>query len=225
MSETGTYSFFAVSYELNKREFRRKLGLFPEEMRYYVILANSVIGSENAKRLAETPEAVVEDSAEFVSKLLSMVGPAEDHDGFREVAETYLIETIRDELRYSCQNCENFGKCLDLENLTVGLLFKRRANGEETDRIKKEITLQVDKALKRTPYIDTDVAHELCKDFRHQYRVSTIGEVFGRYSDIALELQRSFGLDYGKIQKRMIEINMEFCEKCAGANNSQKDLR
>jgi hypothetical protein len=215
MSETEKYSFFAISYELNKREFRRKLGLFPEEMRYYVILANSIIGSENAKRVAETPEAVVEDSREFVGKLLALVNPEAD-DGFREVAETYLVETIKEELRFSCPNCGNFIKCLDLENLTVGLLFKRRTNGEETEGLKKEIALQVDKALKRTPYIDTDMAHELCKDFRHQYRSSAIGEVFGRYSEIAAELYRSFGLDYRKIQKEMIEINMEFCEKSRG---------
>jgi hypothetical protein len=215
MSETRTYSFFAVSYELNKREFRRKLGLFPEEMRYYVILANSIIGSENAKRVAETPEAVVEDSREFVEKLLSLVSPEED-EGFRGVAETYLVEAMKDELRFSCPNCENFSKCLDLENLTVGLLFKRRANGEETEEIRKEIALQVDDALKSTPYIDTDKAHELCNDFRHQYRSSGVGEVFGRYSDIAAELHKSFGLDYGKIQKEMIEINMEFCEKSKG---------
>jgi hypothetical protein len=215
MSETKTYSFFAVSYELNKREFRRKLGLFPEEMRYYVILANSIIGSENAKRVAETPEAVVEDSRQFVEKLLSMVSPEGD-DGFREVAETYLIETMKDELRFSCPNCENFGKCLDLENLTVGLLFKRRASGEETEEIRREIAIQVDQALKNTPYVNTDMAHELCKDFRHQYPASSVGEVFGRYSDIAAELQKSFGLDYGKIQKKMIEINMEFCEKSGG---------
>jgi hypothetical protein len=215
MSETKTYSFFAVSYELNKREFRRKVGLFPEEMRYYVILANSIIGAENAKRVAETPEAVVEDSREFVEKLLSMVSPGGD-DGFREVAETYLIETMKDELRFSCPNCENFGKCLDLEKLTVGLLFKRRASGEETEEIRMEIALQVDQALKNTPYIETDMAHELCKDFRHQYRASSVGEVFGRYSDIAAELHKSFGLDYGKIQKKMIEINMEFCEKNGG---------
>jgi hypothetical protein len=215
MPETKTYSFFAVSYELNKREFMRKLGLFPEEMRYYVILANSIIGSENARRVAETPEAVVEESREFVEKLLSMVSPAED-DGFREVIETYLIETMKDELRFSCQNCENFSKCLDLENLTVGLLFKRRANGEETDEIRKEIALQVDRALDSTPYIETDMAHQLCKDFRHQYRASGIGEVCGRYSDIAAGLHKAFGLDYGKIQKEMIEINMEFCEKSRG---------
>jgi hypothetical protein len=215
MSKNGTYSFYAVSFELNRRIFRRRLGLFPEEMRYYVILANSIIGSENAIRVAETPEAVVEDSREFVEKLLSMVNPEAD-EGFREVAETYLIETLKDELRFCCPNCENFSGCLDLENLTVGRLFERRANGEETEEIRKEIALQVDQVLKKTPYIDTDVAHELCKDFRHQYRATGIGEVFSRYSDIAATLHKSFGLDYRKIQKEMIGINMEFCEKSKG---------
>ena len=215
MSGTKTYSFFAVSYEINKREFRRKLDLFPEEMRYYVILANSLIGSENAKRVAETPPAVVEDGSEFTEKLLSLVKPGED-ESFRRIVEVYLIETIKDELRFSCPNCEKFDKCLDLENLTVGLLFKRRAEGEDTEEIRKEIALQVDRALMNTPYIESDAAHELCKDFSHQYSTSAIGEVFGRYSDIALELSSSFGLDYGKIQKEMIEINMEFCEKSRG---------
>ncbi len=217
MSETGTYSFYAVSFELNKREFRRKLGLFPEELRYYVILANSIIGSENAKRVAETPGAVIEDSREFTEKLLSMVSPEAD-EGFREVAETCLIEAMKDELRFSCPNCDNFGRCLDLENLPVGLLFRRRAEGEDTGEIRKEIAVQVDRALERTPYIDTDAAHESCRDFRHQYRSSNIGEVFGRYSDIAIELHRAFGLDYGKIQEKMIEINMEFCKKSKGCD-------
>jgi hypothetical protein len=212
MPDTRKYSFYAVSCELNRREFRRKLGLFPEELRYYVILANSIIGSENAKRVAETPEAVVEDSREFVEKLLSMVSPQED-DGFREVAETYLIETLKDELRFSCPNCENFDRCLDLESLTVGSLFRRCARGEETEEIRKEISRQIDSALKKTPYLETDRAHELCRNFRHQYRISDIGEVLGRYSEIASELQRSFGLDYGKMQREMIMINMDFCEK------------
>ncbi|MEJ2697235.1 MAG: hypothetical protein P8013_11365 [Candidatus Sulfobium sp.] len=219
MPETKTYSFFAVSYELNRREFRRKLGLFPEEMRYYVILANSIIGSENAKRVDETPEAVVEDSRQFVGKLLSMVNPGADQ-AFREVTETYLIETIKDELRFNCPNCKNFGRCLDLENLTVGELFRRRASGEETEEIRNEIALQVDRALTSTPYLDSDVAHELCKGFIHQYRASDIGAVFARYSDIAAGLQGAYGLDYGKIQKEMIEINMEFCEKIKGMPGS-----
>jgi len=212
MSDTETYSFFAVSYELNKKEFKKKLSLFPEEMRYYVILANSIIGSENAKRVAETPGAVVEGSREFVEKLLSLVSP-EAGDGFREVAETYLIEAMKGELRFSCPNCENFSGCIDLENLTVGLLFKRCANGEETEELRNEISLQVDRALQRTPYVDTDRAHELCRDFRHQCSASGIGEIFGRYSEIAADLQRSFGLDYRKIQKEMVALNMEFCKK------------
>jgi hypothetical protein len=212
MSETATYSFYAVSFELNKREFKRKIGLFPDELRYYVILANSIIGSENAKRVAEIPEAVVQDSREFTGKLLSMVSPGAD-DAFREVMETYLVEAMKDELRFSCANCVNFGRCLDLENLTVGALFKRRAEGEDTEEIRKEIALQVNRALEKTPYVDGDKAHDHCKDFRHQYRASNIGEVFARYSDIAAELRKSFDLDYGKIQQKMIEINMAFCEK------------
>ncbi len=215
MSDTTRYSFYAVSYELNRRELRRKLDLFPEEMRYYAILANSIIGSENARRVAGTPEAVVTDSREFTEKLLSLADPGAD-EGFRKVAETYLIETMKDELRFSCPNCENFSRCLDLENLAVGSFFRRRANGEDTEEIRKEITLQVDQALRNTPHMDTDSAHELCNEFRHQCSVSGIGEVFGRYSDISAELQRSFGLDYGKIQKEMIGINMEFCEKSKG---------
>src|ERR1700690_166545 len=175
MTDNRTYSSYAVLYELNNREFKRKLDLFPAEMRYYVILANSIIGSENAKRLKETPEALVEDSQEFVSKLMGIAAPKQD-DAFREVLETYLIETMKDELRYCCSNCAEFNRCLDLENLTVGILFKRRADGEETDDLKKETALQIENALKRTPYIDTDKAHKLCKDFGHQYSASGIGE-------------------------------------------------
>jgi hypothetical protein len=128
-------------------------------------------------------------------------------------------------LRFCCPNCENFRKCLDIENLPVGPLFKRRANGEETEEIRKGITLQVEQALRKTPYIETDRAHELCKDFRHQYRASGIGEVFGRYSDIAAQLQKSFGLDYRKLQEAIIEINMAFCEKSrvAGGNQGERD--
>ncbi len=92
-------------------------------------------------------------------------------------------------------------------------LIKRCAHGGETDEVRKEIAFQIDSALKKAPYIDADTAYELCKDFSHQCRVSGIGEIFGRYSDIASELQKTYGLDYRKIQKRMIELNMEFCEK------------
>lgn len=219
MAGNKTYSFYAVLYELNNRELKRKLDLFPVELRYDVILANSIIGAENSKRLEETPAAVVEDGKEFVSKLLAMRSPGKDGT-FREILETYLIETLKDELRYCCANCTNFNKCLDMENLSVGLLFRRRVNGEETDELRKEIALQVENALQSTPYINTDRAHELCKDFAHQYPASRIGEVFGRYSDIALELQNSFGIDYKKIQQKMISINMEFCEKSGMLENT-----
>jgi hypothetical protein len=220
MTDDRTYSSYAVLYELNNREFKRKLGLFPAEMRYYVILANSIIGSENAKRLKETPEAVVADSQEFVSKLMGIAAPEQD-DAFREVLETYLIETMRDELRYCCSNCAEFNRCIDIENLAVGTLFKRRADGEETDDLKKETALQIENALKRTPYLDADSAHKLCKDFRHQYTLSGIGEVFGRYSEIAAELRDSFGIDYKKIQQAMVVLNMEFFEKSGEQNSGQ----
>jgi hypothetical protein len=41
---------------VNKREVNRKLGLFPEELRYYVILANSFTGSENARGWSRSPK-------------------------------------------------------------------------------------------------------------------------------------------------------------------------
>lgn len=212
MSDNITYSSYAILRELNNKEFKRKLGLFPEEVRYYVILANSIIGAENAKRVKETPESVVENSKEFVEKLLS-ISSMEKDASFKEILETYLIETMKDELRYCCSNCAKFNKCLDIENLSVGLLFKKCANGEETDELKKEISFQVENALNSTPHVDTDIAHKLCNDFKHQYSSSEVGEVFGRYSDMALELQNSYGIDYKKIQQAIISINMDFFEK------------
>jgi len=212
VTDITRYAFFAFSSELNRRAFRKKLDLFPEELRYYVILANSIIGLQNARRVPETPEAVVEDSREFVEKLLSMAPPGAD-DRFKEVLETYLIETMKDELRHCCPNCQNFSKCLNMDNLAVGGLFMRLANGEETDELKKETAAQIESALLCTPYIDTDRAHELCRDFRHQYQAPDLGEVFGRYSAIAAELRDLFGIDYRKVQQKMIGINMEFVGK------------
>ncbi len=212
MSVNSTYAYYAILYELNSREFKRKLDLFPAEMRYYVVLANSIIGAENAQRVKETPEAIVRDSKEFVSKLLDVAGTDQD-DICRDILETYLMETMKDELRYCCPNCANFSKCLDLEDLSLGPLFRRRANGEETDELKKEIALQIQEALQNTPYIDSDDAHKLCRDFSHQYSVSNIGEVFGRYSDIAAVLRNSFGIDYNRVQQEMITLNMHFFKK------------
>jgi hypothetical protein len=217
MSDNKTFSLYAILYEINEREFQKKLHMFPEDLRYYVILAGSIIGSENSKRIKETPEGIVEDAGEFVSKLLELKVPETD-GAFREILEKYLIETLNDELRFCCQNCRNFNKCLEIENLSVGGLFKRRANGEETDEIKKDIKIQVENALQNTPYIDTDEAHKLCKDFIHQYSISNIGDVFGRYADIAVKLQNDFGIDYMKIQQQMVAINMHFYSKSAEQN-------
>ena len=214
MTDNRTYASLAVMHELNAREFRRKLGLFPEEMRYYVILANSIIGAENAKRVEETPEAVVRDGDEFVTKLLGMAHP-EQNAAFREILETYLVETMKDELRYSCPNCSNFEACLDLDHSSVGDLFSRRVGGEETDELRNEIVAQIDRALEGAPHIHAANTHVLCKGFTHQCTVSRIGEVFNRYADIAAGLQEAYGIDYRKIQQAMISINMDFIQKSA----------
>ena len=208
-----------IPYEPNDREFQRKLHMFPEDLRYYVILAGSIIGSENSKRIKETPEGIVEDAEGFVSKLLELKGPETD-GAFKGILEKYPIETLNDELRFCCPNCRNFNKCLEIENLSIGELFKRRVNGEETDEIKKDIKLQVENALRDTPYIDTDEAHKLCKDFIYQYSISNIGEVFGRYADIAATLQKDFGIDYREVQQQMVAINMDFYSKSAEQNSS-----
>ncbi len=204
------YATYAVLCEMNKRDFERKLILFPEELRYYVVLANSIIGLENARRVEETPMAVVNDAEEFVSKLLALADPGDD-GAFREVLETYLIEALKGELRFCCSNCRNFNSCLDLGNASVGHLFERRVNGEDTELIREEIARRVAEAFTKTPYLETDEAHILCRDFIHQYSGSSVGVVFGRYSAIAMELQNSFGIDYRKIQKALVAINMEFC--------------
>lgn len=193
--------------------------MFPEDLRYYVILAGSIIGSENSKRIKEAPEGIAEDGERFVSKLLELKGPETD-GAFMEILETYLIETLKDELRFCCPNCLNFNKCLGIENLSVGELFKRRANGKETDEIKRNIKIQIENALQKTPHINTDEAHKLCKDFIHQYNTSDIGEVFGRYADIAAKLQNEYGIDYRKIQQQMVAINMEFYEKSSMQNKN-----
>jgi hypothetical protein len=215
MSGMKTYSSYAVLCELSRREFRKKLALFPEEMRPYVVLAAGVIGAELAKRSGETPEAVVRDGREFASDLLEIADPGQD-ESFRNVLETYLVETLKDELRYNCPNCANFHNCLDMEDLPVGSLFRRRTAGEETDELRKEIAFQVDRVLQRTPHIDTDSAQTQCKDFRHQYSADALGEVFGRYAGIAAGLQDAFGIDYRKVQQQMILLNMDFCRKSGG---------
>lgn len=212
MSDRMTYSNIAVLYELNKREFNRKLALFPEELRYYVVLASSIVGNENSKRLKEIPPAVAENSKGFVEKMLELSSITPDSK-FRGILETYLIEALKDELRFNCPNCMEFKNCINTDNRIIGELFQKRVYGEETDELKKEIRAEIEKALKNAPYIETDDAPAFCKNFIHSYSYTTVGEVFGRYSDIAATLVKDFGIDYIKIQQQMINLNMEFYEK------------
>ncbi len=211
MSNSIDLSLLAVLYELNDREFKRKLTLFPEELRFYGILAGSIVGLENSKRVEETPRTVVQESEAFVGKLLSMIDPGQ-HEAFKDILEAHLLEALSEELRFCCANCRRFGTCLDLENLSVGSLFQRRISGEETDALKMEIGLEVGRALQRTPYVDAHEAQRLCRDFIHQHNASNLGELFGRYADIAAVLQKDFGIDNRKIVGQMVSINMRFCE-------------
>ena len=212
MPDNRTYAFYAVMCEINRRELRRRIGLFPEETRSHVVMASAIIGAENAKRMEETPSGVANNGAEFVAKMMDLADPWQDEE-FREVLELCLIDTMKDELSYRCPNCRNFTACLDLENTEIGDLFRRRAEGEENEELKKETTTQVEKALRHTPHLESDCAHLLCENFRHQYTATNIGEVFNRYADIAAELQRAFGADYRRIQQEMVRINMAFVEK------------
>ena len=210
--DSRTYAAYAVMCELNSREFRKRLTLFPDGQQYHVVLATGIIGAENARRMEETPAAVVEDAKSLVEKLLGVADQGQD-DAFRHVLETCLVETMKDELRYCCSNCMNFRACLDMEHMPIGDLFRRRAEGEDTDGLKKETVRYINEALQRTPHLDSDKAHLLCGDFRHQYPATTIGEVFNRYADIAAVLQHSYGIDYRKIQAEMVRINMAFVER------------
>ncbi len=215
MSETFAYSIYAILHELNGREFKKKLSNYPEEMHYLVILANSIIGAENARRISETPEAVVKDSSEFVSKLLNVTDP-EHKETLKEILEEFLIETLKDELRFCCPNCVNFNRCLDIKNLTLGELFRKRVEGEESDELKSEISSLIDKALENTPFLSSNDANDQCKDFIHQYGVSSLGNVIGRYRDIASELKEKYYIDYNGMQQKMIDINLVFCRKIEG---------
>jgi hypothetical protein len=212
MADNKFYALMAVLHEINRREFKNKLSLFSEDLRYFATVASSIIGTENAKRIRETPSGVTENSEEYVAKLLEITS-FEESDAFREVLETCLVETLKDELKFCCLNCTRLNSCLDVENLSVGELFLRRVHGEETDELREAIYCEVEKALQNTPYVATDEAHRLCRDFIHQYNVSNVGEVFGRYADIAMTLQSQYGLDYKKFLQDMISVNMAFFEK------------
>jgi hypothetical protein len=213
MADNKLYSLLAVLHEINRRELKNKLALFSEDLHYYVTVASSIVGAENAKRISETPTGVTENSEEFVSKLLEITS-FEGSDSFREVLGTYLLETLKDELKFNCLNCRLFDSCLDTGDLSVGELFFRRVYGEETSELREDISREVEKALRNTPYVASDEAHRLCKDFIHQYNVSNVGEIFGRYTDIAVTLQKQYGLDYKKFLQSIISVNMAFFEKC-----------
>jgi hypothetical protein len=212
MTDNSTYSLLAIFRELNDKEFRKKLALFPEDLRYYVVLAGGIVGTELSKRVQETPKAVVEEGGAFVSDMLNIATPGEDQV-FKGILEAYLVATLRDELRFCCMNCREFEKCLDIGQLQLGELFQRRINGEETQELKDAITFQITEALSRTPYIDVEDAYGRFGQFAHQYSVASIGEVFGRYSDITATLQQKYGIDRGTVLHQMLSINMEFCEK------------
>ena len=212
VSDNKTFSLLAILHEINDREFKKRLAGFPEDLHYHATLAAGIIGAENSKRISETPEGVSKNSEEFVSNLLGLADLGDD-DRFAKILETYLLDTLEDELRFCCYNCLCFNKCLDIEDLSVGDLFKRRVHGEESVRIRAEISRQVSDALIKTPYINSENAHLKCRDFRHQYNASNIGDVFGRYSDIAAGLQKQYGLDYKKILQQMVEVNMTFIER------------
>src|SRR5512139_1599032 len=160
MADTKQYSLLAVLHEINRRELRKKLAMFPEDLHYYVTLASGIIGSENAKRIRETPAGVAENSEEFVSKLLEVTS-FDESGSFSDVLGAYLIETLKDELKFCCLNCTCFSSCLDNENLSgrswlrLAGLFQRRVNGEETDQLREEISGEIDKALRNTPYVAT----------------------------------------------------------------------
>lgn len=216
MSDLKRFTDLAIAYELSDRDFRRKLALLPEDLRYYAVLANGIIGAENARRVGEAPSEVTAESDGFVSRLLEIISSPEKDEVFRQVLESCLIETLKDELRFSCANCGRFSACLDNDSLSVGALFLRRVQGEETEELKREIRSQIAIALQKTPFADSEEAHLLCRNFVHAYTIGSVGLLFGRYAEIALFLANDFGIDYRKIQQQLVSLNLQFCEKNAG---------
>jgi len=208
-----SYAQLAVLMELNSRECRRKREMFPEELRFFAMLAGSIVGAELAKHVPETPDAVVQQSASFAQHLAELAPPADD-SVFSGILTTYLVETLKDELRFCCANCRRFDACAAIDTLAVGKLFRRRAEGEDTEEIRDEIQRQIGTALEKTPYLQVEIADELCPQFVHNYTASDIGGVISRYAAIAAALRDAYGIDYQQVQALLIEINMEFAGRC-----------
>lgn len=207
---TESYAMLAVYHELNQREFSRRLTLFPEDLRYYIILATGIIGSEMAKKVGETPAAVVRQGEGFVESLIELVNPGDD-ETFRHVLEVCLIDILRDEIRFSCKNCRKFPVCLDAENSPLEALFRRRVEGDESPSLRDEIAGQIDETFRKAPYIESDAANRECPDFSHQYTAGHVGEVFGRYASIASTLMNQYGIDRERVLRQMVDINLDFC--------------
>lgn len=216
VEDLKTYASYAILQELNRREFREKLKLFPAELRQQALIAAALIGAETARRLEDTPEAVVTDSAAFAAELQELAAPDQE-SGFGRILEAWLIETLKDELRFCCSNCRAFSDCLALESDGLGEVFRRRAGGEDSEELRNETDRRTAEALSRTPYLTADDAQLQCGSFVHLHTPSSIGTVFNRYADIAASLRHSHGADYRTIQQAMIALNMEFCAKAGAA--------
>lgn len=212
MQDHAMFSLLAILKEVNDREFRKKIGVFPEELRFYATIAGSIVGLENSKRAQEALPGVMEKSEEFVSRLLG-IAQLDPDETFREVLETCLLDSLRDEMKFCCFNCTRFSGCLELDSLSVGELFRRHTLGEETESLREEIARQVETALRKTPYTESDEAYAQCSRFVHHYRASAIGELFARYADIAATLRKQFGINYERILGEMVSLNMAFHEK------------
>ncbi len=198
--------------ELSSREFRQKLLLFPDEQRHLAVLACSMVGAENARRLEEAPPGVVAQGGDFVEQMLGLTEAAQDKD-FPAVLERCLIEALADELRFSCANCVSFIACLNLDASELGALFRQRVEGDRSDELRQRTDLLVNQALECTPHLADGDAHLRCPRFRHTCSPSTIGAVFNRYADIAAQLAETYGISYRNFQTELIRTNMEFSEQ------------
>jgi len=112
----------AILHEINKREFKKQALQISGGTPLFCNGGKQHHRSENAKRIRETPAGVTENSEAFVAKLLEITS-FEESDAFREVLETCLVETLKDELKFCCLNCTRLNNCLDVEIFRSGNSF------------------------------------------------------------------------------------------------------